>query len=276
MNVSFETLSAEGRALGCLGLPALFVSSLYVVDTGLARDHPRTVRRRMIAIAVVCLIAPVYLWLCSDSRDSGASRHLLDVLGVKLSGLPSALVLPSLLVIALYIGPIVQTWTEGTALFGHIVSSRMDLNLRSYVVAPFAEEFVFRACMLPLLLPWMGVAWSIVVCPLFFGLAHLHHLVEWYRHGNTTPFSTALLTVIVQFCYTSIFGMFSAYLFVRTGHLASPVICHAFCNAMGLPSFDTVPSNSHKVCVSLSYVLGLVLFLVLLKPLTDPHLYQHH
>jgi len=34
---------------------------------------------------------------------------------------------------------------------------------------PFTEEFVFRACMLPVLVPSLGENWSLLLCPLFFG-----------------------------------------------------------------------------------------------------------
>ena len=274
MKVSFEELSVAGRVLSCLGLSTLFVTSLYVVDAGLPRNHPKTVRRRLAAIAVVCSIAPIYLWSCSDVEKHDA-LHLLQVLGIRLSGLLPAIVLPVLLVLVLYVGPIFQSLSEGEGLFDHVTDGRLDLNFRSYVFAPFAEEFVFRGCMLPVLVPWLGHAWSIVVCPLFFGLAHLHHIVEWYRRGDGTPFIHALLTVVVQFCYTSIFGVFSAFLFVRTGHLVSPVISHALCNALGLPAFESISSHSHRVSVCVAYVLGLLLFLVLLKPLTEPHLFSN-
>ena len=41
-----------------------------------------------------------------------------------------------------------------------------------------------------------------------------------------------------QSTYTTIFGMYSAFLFVRTGHIAAPVVAHGFCNFMGFPDFN--------------------------------------
>ena len=273
MEVSFEELSGSGRVLSCLGLATVFVLSLYAVDAGLSRNHPKTVRRRLSAIAFVCLISPIYVWLCSDSHVPQGSPHLLHVLGVRAAGFLPAIALSLLLVVILYIGPIFQCLSEGDNLFEHIINGRTDLNFRTYVFAPFAEELVFRACMLPVLVPWLGDSWSIAVCPLFFGLAHIHHIMEWRRRRDGTPLIHALLVVLVQFCYTSIFGMFSAYLFVRTGHLASPVVSHALCNAMGLPSFEAIPSHPYKRGVGMAYVLGLVCFLALLRPLTDPRIF---
>ena len=46
--------------------------------------------------------------------------------------------------------------------------------------------------------------------------------------------------MILQFAYTTIFGMYSAFLFVKTGHFAAPFIVHAYCNFMGFPDFMEV------------------------------------
>lgn len=43
--------------------------------------------------------------------------------------------------------------------------------------APFTEEFVFRACMLPLLVPCFGCPTAVIVCPLFFGVGKFKHVI---------------------------------------------------------------------------------------------------
>lgn len=42
--------------------------------------------------------------------------------------------------------------------------------LRNQVVAPLTEELVFRACMLPMLVPCAGPSTAVFTCPLFFGV----------------------------------------------------------------------------------------------------------
>lgn len=42
--------------------------------------------------------------------------------------------------------------------------------LRNQVVAPLTEELVFRACMLPMLVPCTGPGPAVLACPLFFGV----------------------------------------------------------------------------------------------------------
>ena len=52
---------------------------------------------------------------------------------------------------------------------------------RNFIVGPFTEEFVFRSCMLPLLVNKLSFAQAVFITPLFSGLAHLHHIVEGYK-----------------------------------------------------------------------------------------------
>lgn len=81
-----------------------------------------------------------------------------------------------------------------------------------------------------------------------------------------------------QFTYTTIFGMYSAYLFAKTGHFVAPFIAHAFCNHMGFPDFvDVFNQKNPKKGILLSlYVLGLVSWIILLPILTNPNLYENN
>ena len=269
--VSFTELSFSGALTACFILACAFVLSLYAVGPGLPRNHPETVKRRLAVIIVVCILAPLYLWLWSDRHYTGGSP-IPAVVGLRWNGRISAMMGSLLLVVVLYAGPLVQATTSGQRLFDNLKRERFDINLRNYVIAPFAEEFIFRGCMIPLLLPHLGPLWTILLCPLFFGLAHVHHLVEWARGDSRGSFLAACVTVIVQVCYTSIFGMFSAFLFIRTGHLVSAVASHTFCNLMGLPDVEAIPHHQYPVLIGMCYLAGLVGFGVLLFPLTDPKL----
>lgn len=40
-----------------------------------------------------------------------------------------------------------------------------------------------------------------------------------------------------MFAYTSLFGFFEAFIYLRTGNVWSCIAAHAFCNSMGLPRF---------------------------------------
>jgi prenyl protein peptidase len=87
--------------------------------------------------------------------------------------------------------------------------------------------------MLPILLGYYTTSGAVIMSPFFFGIAHFHHMIERIRRGQ--DIQTAFFISSFQFAYTTMFGMYSALLFVRTGHLASCVVVHGFCNFMGFP-----------------------------------------
>lgn len=62
------------------------------------------------------------------------------------------------------------------------------------------------------------------------------------------------------------------------GHFVAPVVVHAFCNHMGFPAFQEVMSHPntetrHKLMAS--FVIGLVMWMALLYPITSPFLYSN-
>lgn len=270
--VSFDGLSGYSVFTACMGLASVFVLSLYAVSAGFPRNHPVTVKRRILAIICVCLVAPVYVW-CWSSRLSSEGVPLWRVLGIKGEGLLWAVLCPLVLVLVAYLGPLVHYTSSGDNPFHSITLDRMDINIRNYIVAPFSEEFVFRACLVPFLLPLLGVLKTVLLCPLFFGVAHLHHFFEWLRNRDT-PITNVLVGLVLQVGYTSIFGMFSAFLFVRSGHLVSPVLAHSVCNMLGLPPVDALATHPRPVVMFTIYLAGLVTFVLLLFPLTEPALFS--
>ena len=63
----------------------------------------------------------------------------------------------------------------------------------------------------------------------------MHHFYEFRLTHPHTPASHALLRSAFQLTYTSLFGFFAAFVFLRTGNLLSVCLAHSFCNWMGLP-----------------------------------------
>jgi prenyl protein peptidase len=259
----------------CSVLCGLFVASLYLVDLGLPRNHPTTVKRRILAVGVVCLVAPLglYVYICAH-LEAISVASFVSLLGLKWEGLLAAVCCPTILVLTLYSGPIFQNWVDGSPLFGDgVMIQRKDVILRNYFIAPLAEEWIFRTCMLLLLRPAVGDAYAVLVCPIFFGIAHIHHIIDWYRINDGTSFKCACLSVIVQIMYTSTFGLFAGFLFIRTNHFISLVLCHSLCNLMGLPPLELALDHPKRHCILLAYFFGAILFCSLLFPLTSPSLY---
>lgn len=92
-----------------------------------------------------------------------------------------------------------------------------------------------------------------------FNLAHLHHALSNYR--KKMPISKILLIASLQFAYTSLFGFFATFIFLKTGNIAGSIASHSFCNAMGLPDFDVVRSSKWKTFLnSTLYFAGMLSF----------------
>lgn len=240
------------------------------------RDHPSTVKKRFVSVSIVMMVSPVFvvLFLRPDTHS------ILELMGIRSMGLMPAIVLPLLLTATLFIGPLsmqvvngeIKVYTQPSYWAENIQNI---LWIRNHIIAPLSEEFTFRACMMPLLLHSFETTTAILLTPLFFGLAHLHHIVE--RHRDGMALSVIAIVSGVQFAYTSVFGIYSAYLFARTGHFVAPLIAHAFCNHMGFPDFQELLSKppGQKYTLMVFFVLGLVSWIWLLPILTRPELYAN-
>jgi len=147
-----------------------------------------------------------------------------------------------LLLLLLFAGPLFErgiaqggwrSWLKGHDL---VQSLRGWLGWRNYVVGPVSEEIIFRSVIISLhLLAKMSATRIVFLSPLYFGIAHVHHCYEFHLTHPDTPVSTALLTSVFQFGYTTVFGWWAAFLYLRTGSLLAVILAHSFCNWCGLP-----------------------------------------
>lgn len=138
------------------------------------------------------------------------------------------------------------------------------ITIRNYIVAPFTEELVFRGCIIPpLLASGMSTVKVSLIAPLFFGIAHIHHAVTRISKGER-PSSVVLITIF-QFLYTSLFGSYASYAFIRSGSILAITFSHSYCNWMGLPDMTFVSNKHHllfqyRMVILPSYVVGILLF----------------
>ena len=161
---------------------------------------------------------------------------------------------------------------------------------RNLFIAPVTEELCFRGLMVPILFhsfctqnsyPCYFVA---IVCPLFFGLAHINHFFEQLYNGITLQM--LLVQTLVQIAYTTVFGVMAAFFLMRTGNICSPILSHAICNLVGLPdmSFMSPPKSFHasfssflypiRTLVFVLHGLGLLLFAYSFSYFTDSLVHQ--
>lgn len=94
---------------------------------------------------------------CWPAQEAPQSQHdLLPLLGVRLPSLAPAALLPLLLAATLYLGPLLYLSICQHARCQHTLWQPKTIHTaRDVLVAPLAEEWVFRACMVPLL--WLQV-----------------------------------------------------------------------------------------------------------------------
>ncbi|KAH8365544.1 hypothetical protein KR093_001871 [Drosophila rubida] len=260
-------------------LAVIYVGSLYVWDTKYNRDHPTTIKRRFASVSVVMLFAPLFVYIYS-SPELLQREPFAKLLGFRLQGLWQAAVIPYALTALLYLGPIfVNMQNESFRSYFDLDFWRGSFNniiwIRNHVMAPLSEEFVFRACMMPLILQSFTPLTAVFITPLFFGVAHLHHIAERLSLGM--ELSTSLLIGLFQFTYTTLFGFYSAYLFARTGHMIAPLVVHALCNHMGLPDVQDLWQQDQwkRVLAIILYVAGFAGWIYLLPIATNPSLYEN-
>lgn len=257
-----------------------YVGGLYVWKSDYDRDHPETIKRRFLSAFFTSCMCPPLVYIFGDPKLL-SSHSLAEVIGIRRPGLEAATVLPLGLTMVLFLGPITMLVTNDRfrwLIHPYYWSQCLKdwIWWRNHVVAPFTEEFAFRACMLPILLGHYSKTGAVIMSPFFFGIAHFHHMIERIRRGQ--DMKTAFFISAFQFAYTTVFGIYSAFLFVRTGHLTSCVIVHGFCNFMGFPDLVELIHQEPKRRLVLSglFFAGLGLFYFALFPATDPNLYLNH
>ena len=104
------------------------------------------------------------------------------------------------------------------------------------MAGPVSEEMTFRSALVPLhLLARVSPGLIVFLAPLYFGIAHVHHFYEFQLTHPGTPVMAVLLRSLFQFCFTTVFGWYATFLFLRTGSLVAVIVVHSFCNYCGLP-----------------------------------------
>ncbi|KAI1619506.1 prenyl protein peptidase [Exophiala viscosa] len=209
----------------------------------LNRDAPSVIRARIRTVTLACVVASsatLYLLVVTAKLTALDAAHLLGWWPVRMVDVFKSCALTLLL----FLGPV---W-EKLFIEGHWDDLRRGRKLveslkswqgyRNYVAGPITEEVIFRSILVPLhLLAKVSPTKVVFLTPLYFGIAHVHHFYEFTLTHPHTPLLPALLRSVFQFGYTTLFGWFAAFIYLRTSSLYACVIIHAFCNWVGLPRF---------------------------------------
>lgn len=170
-----------------VSISKIFICWLFSFPLIICRDHPTTVKKRFFSVFMVMLISPIFIYaLLLANKTSGIT--IWEIMGFRTNGILVALFVPLLLTATLFLGPICAIIINGVwKLYLDPVywadCFKNILWIRNHIVAPLSEEFTFRACMMPLLLQSYRPITAVLLTPLFFGVAHLHHNIERVRSG---------------------------------------------------------------------------------------------
>lgn len=144
-----------------------------------------------------------------------------------------------LLSLQIYISEIIVLLYETSRLFishkKRIDSEPCSISqiIRDYFVSPILEEIIFR-CVQTKILIFGGLShyWS----SLFFGLAHIHHLIEDIVVNQDLD-KDMIIKTLFQFSYTGLFGLYCSFiLYITDGQLIVCILIHMICNLFGLPN----------------------------------------
>ncbi|KAL2828291.1 hypothetical protein BDW59DRAFT_143539 [Aspergillus cavernicola] len=239
-------ISAQAAAGISICLTLIYVLPFYVSpatrpSATLSRDAPSVIRARIRAVTISCIICTLaVLWLIV-AKDKSSIFDALKLMGwwpLSLTDVFRSLVLTAIL----FMGPLFERgiaegeWREW--LRGSRISETLGgwIGWRNYVAGPVTEEIMFRSAILPLhLLARVTTGRIVFIAPLYFGIAHINHLYEFRLTHPDTPISAAILRSIFQFGYTTVFGWYATFVYLRTGSLLAVILIHSFCNWCGLP-----------------------------------------
>lgn len=309
--LNFTNVSTPKSFLYCFSMATFYVVSLYMwsKQNRFNRNEPSVIQRRFISVAITCVLCLIFIYSLANKPDqlTEKSHYINEWIGFKFdSSLLKASFVSLLGTTILFLGPVVQylvsdyLYTLNFQAYDEPKSPKNNKSIqrirnwlslkfdeyrkfagvhltdlwfwRNYVISPFTEEFVFRSCMLPLLVQSLTNTQAILVAPLFFGMAHLHHIIEGY-FVNNQALPVLIMLHLFQFSYTYVFGTYSSYLFLRTGNFFASFLSHSFCNMMGFPNFQQLLCDFNtrvKYTILFAYVAGLVMFFTFISGLTEP------
>lgn len=208
----------------------------------LSRDAPSVIQSRIRSVLLSCTLCTLSTALVLTHYDA-SPRDILHLTGWYPPALLSSLRALGLTAL-LFLGPLFDSLVveRSYALWTSLPPPALAelwsewTTWRNIVAGPVTEEILFRSASVPLmLLAHASVAETIFLSPVIFGLAHFHHFYEFRLTHPGVPLAAALARSVFQLGFTTVFGAYATFVYVRTGSLLAVCAVHAFCNCMGLP-----------------------------------------
>ncbi|KAF3935581.1 hypothetical protein ABW19_dt0203555 [Dactylella cylindrospora] len=230
----------------CVYVGVLYLHPLTRPSPRQSRDAPSVIRLRIRAVYTSCLItsaSTLYALRLLAGMDILTTIKYMGIWPINLLDILKGLVLT----MVLFAGPLAEKFWLDREPDEDLQSLIMDVKTsvsswigwRNFIVSPITEELTFRSHIISLHLsvPNPSIVTLVFLTPLYFGIAHLHHFYEFTLTHPDSSYTFALLRSFIQFGYTTLFGWYAAWLYLRFGSLWTVIIVHSFCNVMGLPRF---------------------------------------
>lgn len=226
----------------------IYVLPFYISKTTrpspqLSRDAPSVIKGRIASVTTSCIISSVCTFIILCTADHETPLQALHILGWYPVGVEESVKAVALTAI-LFLGPLFEAgiaegrWRSWMRLRGLNTTISGWIGYRTFVAGPITEEVLFRSASVPLLLLAHAPNQTIIfLTPIIFGLAHVHHFYEFRITHPHEPISGAIARSLLQLTYTTMFGSYATFLYLRTGSLLAVILAHAFCNWMGFPRF---------------------------------------
>lgn len=225
-----------------------------------SRDAIPVMRARIRSVTVSsCICSALTFFLLTHTRENTSvlkTAHLMGYLPLGFSEILKSLILTSIL----FSGPLFEKgfvdgeWKDWICFRNLRTSVSTWIGWRNYIVGPITEEVLFRSASIPLVVSSQtSMARLILQTPLIFGLAHLHHFYEFCTTHPHAPMTAALVHSLLQFSYTTAFGAYATFIYVRTGSLYSVIMVHVLCNWIGLPRFGGLVGEYYNATNGLSF-----------------------
>lgn len=241
--ISPTTAAFISSALVVLYVLPFYLSKATRPSPSLSRDAPSVIRARIRAVTSACIIGSLLVILITTKYGHIPPKETVHLLGWWPVD-PLDVGRTILLCAILFVGPLFEAgyvegkavdWIRGTYL---VETFSSWTGWRNLVAGPVTEEIVFRSLLVPLhLMAHVSPRKIVFTTPLYFGIAHIHHLYEFRLTHPEVPALPAVIRTVIQFTYTSLFGFFATFVYLRTGSVYTAIAAHMFCNWMGLPRF---------------------------------------
>ncbi|KAJ5921520.1 hypothetical protein N7466_009846 [Penicillium verhagenii] len=240
------SLSVLTVALLSVTLTLLYVVPLYLSPTtrpspSLSRDAPSVIRARIRTVSAACILASLGVLCLAVNQGNCSLGAALTFMGwwpISVADVARSLLLTAIL----FLGPLYERGIVEGEWRSWFRYSKLSESLggwigwRNYIAGPVTEEVMFRSALIPLhLLAQVSPGYIVFVSPLYFGIAHVHHFYEFRLTHPDTPALAALLRSLFQFGFTTVFGWYATFVYLRTSSLLAVILIHSFCNWCGLP-----------------------------------------